>query len=432
MFINLLWYLAVILSVWGSSLGGVTLPGLGLIYPFRAILPILAVILLFTSKRKDWGVNKGTWLTVLPLSLFMLLHGALSLLWSSNQLNTVKAVVNLAYILLFALVFYRMVMNDKRIFHNTLLVLSLNIIILMLLGVFECFSGIRLLNTKYLDVVNNLGLHFPSVCFENTNNFAFNIILFTPIIMFVLDEVLKLDIWKKWLIKISIILLSAFVLLNTGSRLSFITYPVVLFVYLVVRMKGKTLKMILVYASAAALVAIGIFATGKLIGTSDTPSPSTGVKVSASDTLRKSIVNIKDRSTRVRAIMLVKALYVTRDTYGLGKGAKNSAQLVKSYTSMPSITVTDYHFFYAELIAEYGVIPFAFFIVFQLLSIIVSLKLYRRSPDNRNLAACSIAGSIGFVIASAFCSSAMFVYGMWIQFLLWSYVMVQYHKLKEK
>lgn len=418
--INSIWYLTVVLSVWGWSFGGIPLPGIGTIYPFRILLPILAVILFFRSKKSDWGIDRHTWLTILPLSAFMLLHGALSILWSADRMTTLKAVMNLGYILLFLLVFFRIAAKNRSVLHNTLLALSANMAAILLFALFECLSGKYLFSAidaaAYGQVTNPFGFHCPAVCFQNTNNLAFNIVMTTPIMLFAADELLKIGVWKKLLIKTAVILLSAFVILNTDSRLAYFGYPLVLLVYFFLRLRVKAVKIVIACVALVAVAGAGVFFADKMIG--KIPKPASGTS-----TVNSFLLHIHDRSARMRATMIVKALRVVRDTYGLGQGAKNSEQLVKSYTDLPQVRITAFHQFYGELAAEYGVLPFAFFVMFQVLSLIMSVRLYRRSSDNRNLAICCIAGNVGFIVASFFCSSAMFLYIMWIQFALWSFAM---------
>jgi O-antigen ligase len=438
--INALWYLTIILSIWGSSLGGITLPGLGLLYPFRIVLPLLALLLLIKTKKNDWTILKKTWLTILPLALFMLLHGMLSLIWTSNQMNTLKAIINLFYVALFIVVFFLMINNDRKMFNNTLLVLAINFSFILVLAVIECFFGVYLFSeaakASYVPLLNNFGLHYPSVCFDNTNNLAFNLTLTMPFMIYAVDAILPIKTWKKRLIIAIIFLVTAFIMFNTSSRLGYISYPIIVLGYALVKIRKQAISIISFSMIILILIVVELAAFQKL-GQSISDMPNNlnqQNENSDKDINTEDITNlvVDDHSVQVRMNMVIKALRVTRDTYGLGIGTKNSINQLRKYSDLPRTRITDYHMFYAELLAEYGVIPFLYFIVFQFMALFRAIWLFLHSDKHKELAFCCIAGIIGFVFASAYCSSSMFLYIMWIQFALWSFVINEYSKVKKE
>jgi teichuronic acid biosynthesis protein TuaE len=422
MLIDILWYFTAIFAIWSASLGGISVPMVGLLYPFRIIAVLLTVILLFKSKKTDWKIKKSTCFTIIPLVVYMTLHAILSLIWSQDQLRTARAILNFIYVAMFLFQFFRMV-RDKRTFHNFLIALSLNFVVLLLLGIYETYSGNYLFNDPAgIDVswrTNAYHVFYPVVCFTNPNDFAFVISLTTPFMLYLLDEAFKIKKWQRTAGKLAVIALTFFNMMNTCSRLGYITYFIVMAIYLFLQIRKSIVEAVvmgaltcIVVLSLTGMIDINLHVGTSADGVSNNVEPIT-------------VVNEQDTSTSIRLILIEKGLRVTRDTWGLGAGAKNSPVYMARYTDIPSsedFGITDYHFFYMELLAEYGVIPFLMFLCFQAGAFSAAIYILRKKPELRWLAVCTLPGIVGFVFASANCSSSMFIYIMWIQFAVWSFM----------
>lgn len=414
MLVEIFWYSVAIFAIWGASLGGVSVPGLGLLYPFRIVSVLLAVFLLFKSNKQDWNIGRKTWFTVFPLVLYLLLFSAVSVFWAADREKTVKTVLNFLYVALFLLLFFRNV-KDKKSLDRFLTAISLGFLAILLLGVYETFSGNYLFaDPSGVDVsyrTNAYGAFYPVVCFTNPNDYAFAISMITPFMLYVLDEALKWKRWQRTTGKLVVVALSFFNMMNTCSRLGYLVYFVVMMIYLGLQIRKSVIEtaFLLVLSCVVALSLAGAFKVDMSNKNSHhrKADPITGI-------------GAQDTSTKIRLSLLEKGLRVTRDTRGLGAGAKNSPAYMAKYTDLPDYGVTDYHFFHMEILADYGVIPLVMLLLFQAGAFAAAVVVLRRKPEQRWLALCVLPGTVGFTLASANCSSCLFLYGMWMQFAVWS------------
>ncbi len=418
MIIEFLWYSTAVFAIWGSSLGGISIPAVGLIYPFRMAAALLFVLLIWKNRKEGWGLNRRSWYTILPVLGYMILFSIMSLLWVGDRLVTAKAILNFLFIAAFLVMFFNIVREKKQL-DRLLIVLSANFAVILLIGVYEAFSNNYLFcDPAGVDMAwrtNAFGLSYPVVCFTNPNDFAFSISLTVPLMLYVLDEALKLRDWQRVLLKTLVILVSFFVMMHTCSRLGYIVYFVVMGIYVGVQFKKSRLETVVLALLAVFLV---LSLTGAIKPKIEVKVPG---KIRGAEPITE--VSAEDTSTVIRLTLIKKGLRVTKDTWGLGAGAKNSPAIMKRYTDIPKsedFGITDYHLFYMELMADYGVIPLAALILLQGGAFFAAIYVLRKKKEQRWLAVVSLPGVVGFALASANCSSSMFVYMMWIQFAIWS------------
>lgn len=418
MIVDVLWYSTAIFAIWGSSLGGIAFPALGLLYPFRLVAAALFIILLFRYRKADWGIGRQSWFTILPILGYMVLHSLLSLIWSASMVTTAKAVLNFLFVAVF-LVMFLSIVRDKKQFDRLMIALSANFLVILFVGLYEAFSNNYLFcDPAGVDMAwrtNAFGLSYPVVCFTNPNDFAFTISLTVPLMLYVLDEALPLKGWLRAVLKVLVIVLSFFVMMQTCSRLGYIVYFLAIGLYMAIQIKKSRLE-------TAVLALLAVFLVLALTGTIKVKFE---LKVQGKIRGAEPITEIsqEDTSTSIRLTLIEKGLRVTRDTWGLGAGAKNSPAIMARYTDIPATEdfgITDYHFFYLELMADYGVIPLVALLCLQGGAFFAAIYVLRKKRELRWLAVASLPGVVGFALASGNCSSSMFVYAMWIQFAIWS------------
>lgn len=417
MILDVLWYFTAILAVWGASLGGVSVPMLGLLYPFRIVAAILFIFLIFKSKIEDWKISKNTWFTIIPVLIYMLLHSLISLIWAQDQLKTVKAILNFAFVAIFLFMFMRFV-KDKKSLDRLLIALSANFFIILAIGIYEAFtSDYHFADPAGVDIswrANAYGVSYPVVCFTNPNDFSFAITLTLPLVLYVLDEALLLKKWQRTFGKMLIIAMAFFNIMHTCSRLGYIVFFVVLAVYLIMQFRKSIQETLF----------LGLLAIFLLLSMTQIIQIDYGVDEKDGKAQPLTMIGATDTSTQIRILLLKQGLRVTRDTLGLGAGAKNSPAFMARYPDMEETGgITDYHFFYMELLADYGVIPLLMLLCFQGGAFYVSIYILRKRPEDRWMAICSLPGIVGFTLASGNSSSNMFVFVMWIQFAIWSLMM---------
>ena len=417
MIMEILWYSTAVFSVWGSSLGGISVPFFGLLYPYRVLVAVLLIVVMVKSKKADGLFGRHMLFTILPVLAYMILHSIVSLLWAQDQIRTVKAILNYFFVAAFLILFFRFA-KDRKSLNRLLIAVSINMVAILLVGVFESFSNIYLFcDPAGVDVssrLNAYGLSFPVVCFTNPNDFAFVLSLSSPLMLYVLDESLELKRWLRVTGKILVIALTFFVTMQTSSRLGYIVYFLIMGIYLLMQLRKSCIEAVFLLSLATTLV---MTAAG-IVKIDFRPKPAVASPVKVSEPI--TAISQEDESSQIRLALLQQGLLVTRDTWGLGAGAKNSPKFMARYQNAETKGIVDYHFFYMELLADYGVIPLLLFLCFQAGAFLSAITILRRQPENRWMALLCLPGVVGFTLASANCSSSMFIYMMWFQFALWS------------
>jgi len=144
------WLITVISTFWGSAILSITVPAIGELFVFRAFLPITALLYLIWAIRHKEPFLKGSsalekWCYV--FSAVFILYGIVSLPRAIDFSWTFQKLFNLCFAVVVFLLALRL-FRDANIRKLTLIVMSVMLIIILPLGVYEAFFG-GLVNPMY-------------------------------------------------------------------------------------------------------------------------------------------------------------------------------------------------------------------------------------------------------------------------------------------
>ena len=418
--LNWLWYLTVVLSIWGAAFGGYHIPGLGTIFPFRIVILLVGLLVLIKCDKKKIKIKPVIlYCTVLPVIIFLMCQTAVSAVWADSMPGVFSALLNLAYILIFVVLFLYFCRDDK-VLSGTIIAIGCNLLVIFLFALLEIFSGQYIFNPaaqkKYSTLLNHFGLHHPAVCFDNTNNLAYCICLSVPILFYLSERVFS---GKPVLQKLSLVFMAAlslFILIQTFSFIGYLTFGLVLVLCLVIRIKDRRrITVLLVVLSASTL----LFCIGAFI-------------LYNSELIKRmpDILQEQTNSVNIRITLIKKAAYIMKDSYFLGVGPGNIDSFMKQTIIDSKMTkMLDIHEFYFEMGAVYGILPLAFLLYLQCKTYLASYRSIINSGKEKWIAMLCLPITIGFIPASAMLSSTMFFALMWIQFAVWSTFLYKKHAI---
>lgn len=239
----------ILISAIGANAPIVEVEGIGNLYLFRLMIPIL-LLLFFKAKFHNNRVLHNT----IVLFVVWLLCATVSLLWSFNFSNSVSALFN--YIICFIWVVWLVgVVKTKRMFQNMILFMTGIILVCCVLGIYEAYTGIYMFNVQEgLDVhLTSAGLHYPVVFFFNPNDFMFFVIGIIPFLFYVVRERIRRKSLRK-IMYIAYTGLSCYMLWLADCRMGFIVLPFMLFVFLLSKNFKKRFPIALVVLISVAVI----------------------------------------------------------------------------------------------------------------------------------------------------------------------------------
>lgn len=180
---TILWVIFFITLQLTSNLPGLTIPGLGFVYPFRIILPIVFIYFLITNKIRNNKYSQTFRYTFVFL-LILLLYGIISLAWAQSANNGIKKLLNFL-IGLTTIAVMVVAVKDKKLFYKIILINTIILFVFMFMGIYESFTGNYFFHPEWKDHFKpniKYDFYYPIVGFPNPNDFVFVLFAFLPFV----------------------------------------------------------------------------------------------------------------------------------------------------------------------------------------------------------------------------------------------------------
>ena len=172
----------ILLSAIGANAPSIEISGLGNLYLFRLMTPVL---LLFFFK-KNFYKNSIMSDTIILFTVWFLC-GLISLIWTFDINNSLSGLFN--YLVCFVWVIWLLgTIKTKEIFHQTIIFIAVVIILCCGVGVFEAVTGKYFFRVQegIEQVITGAKFHYPVVFFFNPTDFMFFIIGIIPFMFYVI------------------------------------------------------------------------------------------------------------------------------------------------------------------------------------------------------------------------------------------------------
>lgn len=404
--------------------------GYSKVYLYHLIFSCFLFIWTFHSIRNRqrtlyWPKNNFIYFLV-----FFFLWYVLSIFWS---LDTLYAVTYIYYLfigvsLVFLICAYT---NSRERYIAVFKTLAIVSIIALILGLLESFTSFRLPTSPYSDyatLFGRKGTDFsefesdiqaliksaPTAFWGNPNNLAVAMVLLVPFFLMQNKKIFKL-------IGIFSVLL---IILMTGSRGTFISFLLGLFVYIFLR--GVKFW--------APLFITGIFFSIFVFNNIDVLKSSDNKRISELASTGEILAtylfesSISEGSIGSRQQLIKNGLDALEKTGGWGVGGGGSIAVQEQIGGVAG-KLLSMHNFWIEVLVEAGVLVFGFFMIWYISLALKLLKIYKSTKNSfyRYQSGSLFLAFAIFAIAAVSASSVIYFFPMWIMFGL-SIALISIHK----
>lgn len=365
---KLFWVIVIFVTLWGSYLPGINF-GIVNMFPMR-ILCLLCIFVYSIKHRIKFLVKREN-----LYLMFLFFYGVITLIWTKDIGTSLSSLITFIFnIFLFYIA--QSTMKDSTIYDITF-AFRINTYIICIMALFEAFNG-YIYGATYLWMENSkniFGLYFPRTIFYNTNNLSVYLSLLLPIGTLLPNN-------KEYnIIKYFYIGISAFFIILTGSRAGVLSVAVYVFCNYFLYGKGSNgkIKIVLIIFISVAVIAY----------------------------YQKEIINLLTDNGR----------NVNLANEGRWKIWKTIFQIAKQYyfigtgPGMSSELFYPPHNIWLEILCEFGIVGFIFFIMF-----IYRIFVYKNSKINNNIKHIYIIYFILFLVNSICQSSLQQANYIWIIF----------------
>ena len=239
--ISIFIFAMIFLSAIGANAPGVEVGGLGKLYLFRLMVPIL---LLFFFNRNFY--NNSILPDTIILFVVWMLCATISLIWSFDLNNSISGIFN--YLICFIWIIWLLgVIKTKKMFQNVIIFITVLILCCCALGIFESYTGKYYFNVQEgVDIyLTSAKQHYPVVFFFNPNDFMFFIIGIIPFLFCVIRDKVK-NVKLRYIMYITYLGLSCFMLWLADCRMGFVVLPFMLLVFFLTKNVKKRLPAVAV------------------------------------------------------------------------------------------------------------------------------------------------------------------------------------------
>lgn len=327
--------------------------GIFLFYPFLLFM----IIIVFLQSQEKVRINKSIHIETSIICLFIM-YSFFSAFWSVDyEFGMNNTVIPQAFGIILLLIMVYMFTKENHL-HSIIKSFSVLYLLMLAIGLVDIFS-----NTQYLAeasemkaIINSFGNNFPLASLGNTNDFAQFIILFYPTTLVCLKN-LKINQFNKVIINVIVFLSTVVVVVNTESRITYVTLPLLLLFMLYKNFTKKVIKRIL-------LAFIIVLTCGYILTHFDVSEIGT------------------DDSTDLRILIIKAGLEITKDNMILGSGSGSTVFLLNEYIFDPRYNLgLPMHNMIIKFSAEYGLI---ITMLFFLMILRIILKLYKVSKNTNS------------------------------------------------
>ncbi len=357
--------------------------------------------------------------------LFVFIWGIFSVIWSYDRSSAIKhsIILLMSYSIVFAMTEYATsIKRLKRIFYWIAPVYLLNLIT----GLLESTTSFRYPISNLSRLAPFFGRSFSNefkdiwhikpdqtylemmtwpTGFEwSTNNFAVVLTIVLPFFLF----------YKKGLVKICGSLCCIFLVIMAGARISLITVGIMLCVYIFVFLFRSIKQKIVILLSSFMSIFILIIMVYNISNIGKMKID--GYLLTFSEILKihkTSVEYVTTKSTQKRWDRIKHTWKAFVDSRGVGVGAGNSGKKIFHPYSKKDVSV---HFFWLELLCDYGFVLF-FIIIVSCLFLLIKLRqiyLSNKKGFEKYLASSCFVSLLCFSIGTISTSSTFYMLSMWI------------------
>lgn len=387
-----IWAVLSFFIYFGSSLGGLDVFGIIFINPFKLLLPFFVLFLFF--KDKKYGEYTNTVAITILLFAFMTFYGLLTVFWSQDVIAAIKQMIDYVYGFCLVFVMARLI-YDKQFFYYLVLVNGYILMAMMIMGLIESFTGRYFFSPNWGSVMpyQNLDFYYPVVSFGNPNNFVFVLFGIMPFLNMAAKNFFDRNsrIFSVMIRAVYFLLycLTAFL---ASCRMGMLLIPVAIYINILLSQNRTYIK----YATMF-FVFFGI-----LLATSVWAD------------------FFADIENNARIIIWQNIFKNAKAYFLMGTGPANSYLPVYGLVYKNGL-LTNPHFWFLEILAEFGIFGFGALAVWYILIANRAFLNFRRfkkegNSENMRLNRCALKFLIYFIPMSVMSSSVSSMMAFWLLF----------------
>lgn len=395
---------------------GVKFSTAGFVWTFYRIVSFLglAAVLLVLDRRLviDRSSESVKWLIL--ISCWIIYGIVLMLISPYSDLH--KGIVELIAIFNGGILIWlsSSVSVSKRMIDTTVNVISVIAMIFVLMGLVEIITGLHLSSSVVIDNVERadelkntaMGLMY------NPNDFSAFITALLPICM--------LNKWIRWPY------LAGIVVINTINDAKTCTLAIIImFIYWLICFCGGNVKRRLTGVMVAVIAIVTVYVVSMLMGTG---LPGSEAFITKMEWIINDAQNVRG-SLFMRMGIYKDLLTAFVNTFGLGMGPASIAHYFEAHPSIS--TLVNPHSFLLEMLAEYGIFIFSWFVVRVLKIIRKAHQLFSIDKENRKYYIAAGEMMVVYLIVS-FAPSSFLGYSYQWLIIAFSCMILRLGKTKEE
>ncbi|RPA57784.1 O-antigen ligase domain-containing protein [Aerococcus agrisoli] len=423
----MLTYLIILVSsvFLGSNLIAVTSPvGQISIYRIFSLLVIPIVLLFILKDRKAFKIRINSYATgMVTVYIFWWIWAFCSVLWALSLGSWLQAMVLLTLGVSSVLGIFLWT-NHYLQWRTLMKAVWVMLTFLSIWGLFEIVTNIYILADlekldKYSTFVTQPWTRIPITYLANQNDYATMLLASLPVNLTLMNTT-KSNLKK--LITLACILLSTFLVFQSGSRMSLLMVVLFFVIYalLHVRWDFPRKKIGLIFG-------IGIIV---LLGMVTFVAPIRAMITDLIYILPRPVIS----GDVGRMNMWRNGLSYVGKTFGLGVGAGNIEVWMETFGTLPTNNIFNIHNWWLEILVGYGVLVFVAYVVGYGLMIyrLFDLRKYVNKPQRHTMNAF-IAFLLIFIGASITSANNMLIEWHWVFFgLIVAYIKIMEAKVDEE
>lgn len=354
-----IWIGIFISSFFGAYLG---IPGSESIFLFRILLLLHFLFFLFLPEKKLSDMKSVKWLFFILIAWFV--GFSITLFWS-DSLNASVRYIYYMFELIYLIFLVTYYLSSKKMFFLFSKIITVVYLLEMFIGFLEVITGFHLPQSGAFVYDTATSAYQPTGLLFNTNDYAFLLVIFFPIVFWRLTYLRKLYCF----ISLSVISVgSVYLVITTYSRLGLLIF-------------GMMILAILVTYFSKWSIFIGAWSCF-IISSILLFSPSILSKIQR---IIIATFTEKGASTSDRVERYITLWQIIKDTNLLGVGAGNAPIKLQQYRigyAQIQETILAPHNFWLEVIADggfLGIFPVLFFLALLLMSMYYGWKMRKQN-----------------------------------------------------
>jgi len=422
---NLIYRLLLISSIIGYW---IHIPGFNKVYFFHIMLAIYIVneILKYMFNDKTIIVNSYSLKYISFLTIWYLYIIA-SYFWSNSFSLYLKFALIYTLMLIFTISIIQFNSNISKL-KCSFEALGFIFIVVIAIGLLEAFGIFRLPNSPYARDLSGLYREdaiailksTPTVFFGNPNDLGTYLSLSMS---FLLPLISFENNGRKKRMLVVVLILSLIVLVFTNSRANLLAFFLAYFSFLIITNKKIFKNILIILLVVSLILTIIIIFQDKL--------PYQLKNITSIFKILGNLEKKTDNSINVRLFIVEQTIGVSKDNvWGLGVGN------MRHYLgTMDNSRIIDPHNWWMELLSEFGLFMFVFYLIFYVSMIVKLFFIVKDKSTNIKLkkyGAGSFIGLITLIIASTSPSSIVYFMPHWILIGLSISIISIYSKEKER